>query len=61
MNSYDGTEIINIGVGKDHTIPQVAEMVARVAGFDGDFRFDLDKPDGTLVKSLDISKLEALG
>jgi len=61
MNNYDGSEIINIGVGRDLTIRELAEMISQVVGFVGSFRFDTTKPDGTPVKLLDITKLSDVG
>lgn len=61
MNNYDESNIINIGTGKDLTIKELAETIARVVGFDGNLQFDTAKPDGTTVKRLDVSKLNALG
>lgn len=61
MQNYDESEIINIGTGKDMTIKELAETVARVTGYDGNLRFDTSKPDGTPVKLLDVSRLNALG
>ena len=61
MNNYDEDNIINVGVGKDQSIRELAEMVGKVVGFKGDLRFDHTKPDGTPLKLLDVSKLTALG
>ena len=61
MNNYDEVNIINVGVGKDQSIRELAEMVGKVVGFKGDLRFDHTKPDGTPLKLLDVSKLTALG
>ncbi|HOP47222.1 MAG TPA: GDP-L-fucose synthase [Desulfobacteraceae bacterium] len=61
MNNYNDSEIVNIGVGKDLTILDLAKLIARVVGFEGSIRLDPDKPDGTLVKRLDVSKLTQLG
>jgi GDP-L-fucose synthase len=61
MNHYDGDDIINVGVGRDLSIRELAEMVGEVVGFKGDLRFDHTKPDGTPLKLLDVSKLTALG
>lgn len=47
MENYDGREIVNIGVGEDLTIRELAEMVARIVGFEGTLRFDTSKSDGT--------------
>jgi GDP-L-fucose synthase len=52
---------INIGSGKELTIRQLAELVKKVTGFSGELHFDSSKPDGTMRKLLDISKLEQLG
>ncbi|MBW1782933.1 MAG: GDP-L-fucose synthase [Deltaproteobacteria bacterium] len=61
MNNYEDDEIINVGVGKDQTIRELAEMVGDVVGFKGDLSFDHSKPDGTPLKLLDVSRLTALG
>ncbi|RLB76625.1 MAG: GDP-L-fucose synthase [Deltaproteobacteria bacterium] len=53
--------LINIGCGKDQTIRELAEIVAEVVGYNGDISWDQDKPDGTLQKLLDISKIKELG
>ncbi len=52
---------INIGSGKEVTIRQLAELIQKVTGFEGEIRFDSSKPDGTMRKLLDVSKLEKLG
>ena len=56
MNSH-----INIGTGKDVTIKELAETIASVVGYDGDIRWDLAKPDGTMRKLLDIHLIERFG
>jgi GDP-L-fucose synthase len=61
MNNYNESNIVNIGIGKDLTIKELAETIARVVGFDGNLQFDTTKPDGTPVKRLDVSKLNSLG
>jgi len=61
MEHYDGSEIVNIGVGEDQTIRELAEMIAEVVGFDGKLQFDPTKPDGTPVKLLDVGRLNRLG
>jgi len=60
-NAADVGEFINIGVGKEITIREAAELIAEVVGFRGNLVFDTSKPDGTLRKLLDISRLHALG
>ena len=52
---------INVGTGKDCTIRELAETVARVTGFQGNLSFDSSKPDGTPRKLMDVSRLKALG
>ncbi|MBT3367878.1 MAG: GDP-L-fucose synthase [Nitrospina sp.] len=61
INYYEETEIVNVGVGKELSVRDLAEMIAEVVQFDGDLRFDATKPDGTPLKMLDVSKLTALG
>jgi len=61
MNHYEESEIINIGVGKDIPISELAELIKEIVGFKGAIRYDRSKPDGTLRKLLDVSKLKALG
>ena len=57
MEHYDDEEVINVGVGSDVTIRELAELIAVVTGFRGAMRFDTSKPDGTPRKLLDISRL----
>jgi GDP-L-fucose synthase len=61
MHNYDGSEIVNIGTGKDITIKELAEMVKKVVGFQGEVVWDPSKPDGTPRKLLDVGKLASLG
>lgn len=58
---YAGEEHINIGVGEDLSIGELARLIAKVVGYQGGFRFDATKPDGTPRKLLDVSRLTALG
>jgi GDP-L-fucose synthase len=53
--------LVNIGTGQDVTIRELAELISRVLGFDGDLKFDATKPDGTPRKLLDVSRIAALG
>ncbi len=53
--------LINVGVGEDLTIRELAEAVSSVVGFDGELVFDASKPDGTPRKLLDVGRLNALG
>jgi GDP-L-fucose synthase len=61
MLNYDQPEIINVGVGTDLSIRELAELVCRVVGYSGRLVFDTSKPDGTPQKLLDVSRLRALG
>lgn len=61
MENYDKKEIINIGTGEDVTIKELAGIVKEVVGYDGEMHFDRSKPDGTLRKLLDVSRINSLG
>ena len=61
MNNYSGNQFINIGVGKDISIKELAEKVKEIIGFKGDIIFDASKPDGTPRKLVDVTRLNELG
>jgi len=61
MRHYDDEAIVNVGVGEDLSIRELAELVARITGFGGKVDFDVSKPDGTPRKLLDVSFLRSLG
>lgn len=61
MNVYSGNETVNLGTGKELTIAQLAELVKKVTGYQGEIVFDASRPDGTPRKLLDVSKLTKLG
>jgi GDP-L-fucose synthase len=61
LEHYDEPEPINIGVGEDLSIRELAELVADVVGYAGELVFDTTKPDGTPRKLLDVSRIHALG
>jgi GDP-L-fucose synthase len=61
MQTYDEAGILNVGVGEDVSIRELAELVKDIVGFEGTLRFDTTKPDGTPRKLLDVSRLAALG
>ncbi|MBO6836811.1 MAG: GDP-L-fucose synthase [Alphaproteobacteria bacterium] len=61
MKHYDQANPVNIGVGEDMTIAELARTIASVVGFGGRFEHDLTKPDGTPRKLLDVSRLRTLG
>jgi len=52
---------INVGTGRDVTIEELANTMAKVVGFEGDIEFDTSKPDGTPRKLMDVSRLGSLG
>lgn len=58
---YDSSMHLNIGTGEDLTIMELAQKVAISAGFDGEIEWDKTKPNGTPQKTLDVSKIKALG
>jgi GDP-L-fucose synthase len=61
MDNYEGQEIVNVGVGEDISIREVAELISEVVGYDGEIAFDTSKPDGTPRKLVDVGRLTALG
>lgn len=61
MNDYNGSEIINIGTGKDISIKEIAEKIKKIIGFEGAIIWDITKPDGTPRKLLDVAKLTHMG
>jgi GDP-L-fucose synthase len=61
MRHYDDSEPINVGVGEDVTILDLAVLIGRVVGYDGAMVWDRTKPDGTPRKLLDVSRLKAVG
>lgn len=61
MERYSGEDHLNVGTGADVTIRELAELIARVVGWKGEFAYDRSKPDGVPRKLLDVSKLRQLG
>jgi GDP-L-fucose synthase len=61
LENYDGEVAINVGVGEDLPIKELAELVKEVVGFQGEIEWDSSKPDGTPRKLLDISRMASLG
>lgn len=61
LEKYDGREIVNVGVGEDLTIRDLAEKVRQAVGFAGTIRWDAGKPDGTPRKLLDVARIRKLG
>ncbi|MGN1173725.1 MAG: GDP-L-fucose synthase family protein [Muribaculaceae bacterium] len=61
MNNYSGNETVNAGSGKEITIKELSEMVARIVGYTGEILWDTTKPNGTPRKLLDVSKAAKMG
>lgn len=61
MENYNDLQFVNIGVGEDISIRDLAELIKEVVGFQGELEFDSSKPDGTPRKLMDVSKLHSLG
>lgn len=61
MQNYDEDGIVNVGVGDDISIKELAMLIAEIVGYKGRLEFDPSKPDGTPQKLLDVSKLNQLG
>jgi GDP-L-fucose synthase len=61
MQHYDGEEMVNVGVGEDVSIRELAMLVKKVVGYQGEIVFDTSKPDGTPRKLMDVERLHALG
>jgi GDP-L-fucose synthase len=61
IDARDIGEVINVGIGSDITIRELAELIAQITGFGGRIEFDPTRPDGTPLKCMDVSRLSALG
>ncbi len=61
MQNYSDLGFINIGSGKEISIQDFAKTVAKIVGFEGEIKNDLSRPDGTMRKLMDSSKLKAMG
>lgn len=61
MNNYSGNETVNASTGKELTIKELTELVAKVVGYTGEIKWDTTKPNGTPRKLLDVSKATNLG
>ena len=61
MENYNDLQFVNIGVGEDISIRDLAELIKEVIGYQGELEFDSSKPDGTPRKLMDVSKLHSLG
>jgi GDP-L-fucose synthase len=61
MNTYNDSEVINVGVGKDVSIKELVAHIVDVIEYDGEIKWDTSKPEGMRQRLLDITKLEKLG
>jgi GDP-L-fucose synthase len=61
MNNYSGAGTVNVGTGKDISIRDLAMMIKKITGYDGQLTFNTSRPDGTPKKLLDVSKLTQAG
>lgn len=61
MNNKEAKGLINVGVGEDLTIKELAQLIQKTVGFAGELKFDSSKPDGTMRKCMDVSKINNLG
>ena len=61
MENYDGKDFVNVGIGEDISISDLASLIAQIVGFEGSLKFDRSKPDGTPRKLMDVSRINQLG
>jgi GDP-L-fucose synthase len=61
MKNYSGESHVNVGTGKEMTIRELAERIAKAAGWTGRLTFDPSKPDGTPRKVMDVSRMTRMG
>ncbi|WP_298827215.1 GDP-L-fucose synthase [uncultured Planococcus sp.] len=61
MNTYSGNDLVNIGMGRDISIKELAEKIGKTIGYDGEIVFNTSKPDGAPRKLVDVSRLKSLG
>jgi GDP-L-fucose synthase len=61
METYNESGLVNIGVGEDISIIDLAKLVKKIVGFQGEIKTDTSKPDGTPRKLMDVTKLNNLG
>ena len=61
MNTYNGSDLVNVGMGKDISIKELAERIGKTVGYEGEIFFNTSKPDGAPRKLVDVSRLKSLG
>lgn len=61
MNNFEDAELVNVGVGEDVSIRELAELIAKVVGYEGVVEWDSTKPDGTPRKLMDVSRMTSFG
>jgi GDP-L-fucose synthase len=61
MDQYDGDDVINVGVGEDLSIAELADLIAKHCQYKGRIEFDASKPDGTMQKLLDTTRMKTMG
>jgi GDP-L-fucose synthase len=61
MKTYDGEQFVNVGVGEDISIKNLAELIKKTVGYEGILHWNTDKPDGTPRKLMDVTRLHSMG
>ena len=61
MKNYNGRSFVNIGIGTDISIADLAKLIAEIVGYKGEIEFDTSKPDGTPRKLMDVSRINEMG
>jgi len=61
MEEYNDEQFINVGSGEEISIKGLAELIGRIVGYSGELKFNTDKPDGTMRKLMDSSRINAMG
>lgn len=61
MNNYSDSQFVNVGSGEDNTIEEIAYIIKEVVGYNGNLVFDTTKPDGTMNKLMDVTKINNFG
>lgn len=61
MENYSDLQFVNVGTGKDITIKELAQLISRIVGYQGDILFNIERPDGTPKKLMDVNKISKLG